>query len=185
MSGVNDHMSSAVHSAFIVFGIGKIAYSHYKKWMAPTWAAQKIIREADSIARVVMEEVNNGIDFELHHVTEVVSSQTMDVIENNTVKRRVRSKAPFRAYLVKAGKAKFGLVKYTPANKMCVRKYLYDLCVSHGVLARHIGENVDLACELVFIPTASELQAMAMQESAYGKYKNQVKSRLGRAEDCT
>jgi len=180
-----DSTSSAVQAAFVACTIGKIGLTLYKRWMAPRWAADRYLAKADATTRVIMEEVENGHDFEVHQLTVDISSQTMDTPENSTTKRRVRSKAPFRAYLVRSGKAKFGLMKRTPANVMCVRKYLYDLCVVHGVIARHICENVDIASELVFIPTAHELETLAMQSSRYGKRQQTVRSILSEdAQDC-
>jgi len=110
--------------------------------------------------------VTNGIDF----VEDVLLEQCTDAIDTAvttavTKRRIVRAKAPFRAYLVRCGKAKFGSLKRTTANIMCVRKYLYDLCVEHGVLARHISENLDFATTLVFVPMRDDLRAHAIMKT--------------------
>jgi hypothetical protein len=174
-----NHASAAVQSAFVVYEIGKIGYHLYKRYHADWYKAQKIVAAADVEIKSVMDEVENGIDLEVQHIADAISSQTMDVIENNTTKRRVRAKAPFRAFLVKAGKAKFGLPNVTDGNRMCIRKYLYDICVSHGVIARHIAENVDFATEMVFIPTAWEMRNAAMSDTKTVRTKARVMKHLG------
>jgi hypothetical protein len=62
---------------------------------------------------------------------------------------------------------------------MCVRKFLYDACVSHGVLARHINENLDFAVEMVFIPTKSDMIRMAMRKTAAVSDCTKVAALLG------
>lgn len=171
-------------TAIVVYEIGRVGYALYK-WMNSEWyKAQAVIRVADVEVKSVMDEVERGIDFEVHSVAEAISAQTMDVIENNTTKRRVRARAPFRAFLIKAGKAKFGLPNVTDANRLCIRKYLYDLCLAHGVIARHIAENVDFATEMVFIPTSWELQSAATHKTITSKTKAKVLGHLrdGRAQ---
>jgi hypothetical protein len=110
------------------------------------------------------EEIMEGSDLTLDEVTVEVDDGVLDTIDvGSKKKRRPRARAPFRSWLVKVGKAKFGTPRKTEGNRMCVRKYLYDHCVEHGVLARHVWENVDIATEMVFVPTDMELQCAAIQ----------------------
>lgn len=155
-----------------------MGYGLYKRYYADWFKAERIIKEAEVEVKIVLDEIEKGLDFETHQIADAISSQTMDVIENTTVKRKVRAKAPFRAFLVKAGKAKFGLPNVTDANRMCIRKYLYDLCVSHGVIARHIAENVDFATEMVFIPTTWEMKTAAITKTETTVNKQKVMRRL-------
>jgi hypothetical protein len=67
----------------------------------------------------------------------------------------------------------------TNANYLCVRKYLYDQCVEHGVLARHIAFNVDFAAEMVFVPAAWELRQAAVQGDKLVKHRCAVEGALG------
>lgn len=115
----------------------------------------------------------------------MVSALALDTIETSgKVKRRVRAKAPFRAYLVKIGKAKFGRLRNSEANRLCVRKYLFDACVEHGVMARHIMDNVDFATEMVFIPSASELARLAIKHTQFNVDCKGIEAELGFDSAC-
>ena len=50
----------------------------------------------------------------------------------------------------------------TRSNELVVRKYMYDYCKDHGVLARHIASNLELALGLFFIPTKEEVVGLAI-----------------------
>lgn len=60
------------------------------------------------------------------------------------------------------GKARFGPLRYSEANRLVVRKYLYDICVQKKMRARHIAEHLDLAVQVVLVPSKSELVAAAV-----------------------
>jgi hypothetical protein len=94
-------------------------------------------------------------------------------------RRRVRRKAPFRSYLLSCAKAKFGCPTDNTANRLCVRKYLVDLCHNHGVIARHTAENVDIVAEMVFVPTRAELVAAAARRTSYTSKQSVLGSLLG------
>lgn len=120
--------------------------------------------EVEEVLTALSDKATETID----DVAEVTTAGTVDTMDkSNAVRRKVpkRKRGSFRAYLVRIGKAKFGNIKNTSANRMCVRKFLYDACVDHGVLARHIVENIDIATELVFVPTDTELKLRAVSQT--------------------
>jgi len=156
---------------------GKKAYDYYYRHRA---VARAVINQVNSEVQTVIDHVNDVIVDEVDDVTTIVSANAIDSSDNSGgVKRRVRSKAPFRAYLVKIGKAKFGLLRRTDANILCVRKYLYDNCILHGVLARHINDNVDFATELVFVPMRDELCKLALKHTSVVSDCHSVAAVLG------
>lgn len=159
-------MSSDAQLLVIAAATAKVAYSCYKYFTRHERRAARIVSSTQLQVEQVIDEVTNGIDF----AEDVLLEQCTDAIDTAvttavTKRRIVRAKAPFRAYLVRCGKAKFGSLKRTTANIMCVRKYLYDLCVEHGVLARHISENLDFATTLVFVPMRDDLRAHAIMKT--------------------
>jgi hypothetical protein len=158
-------MSPDAQLLIIAAATTKVAYSCYKYFTRHERQAARIVDSTQLQVEQVIDEVTNGIDFAedvlLEQCTDVIDTTVMEVSK----RRRVRAKAPFRAYLVRCGKAKFGSLKRTTANIMCVRKYLYDLCVEHGVLARHISENLDFATMLVFVPMKDDLRAHAIMKT--------------------
>jgi hypothetical protein len=181
----SEYLSPIVSTAIILSGTVKVGYAYYRHLTRHRREANKHIATAENEVREVATWVETDLTLEIDDVTDVVSSQALDVMDNTiTVQRKVkrRQKAPFRAYLVKIGKAKFGLLKRNEANKMCVRKFLYDACVIKGVLARHIIENIDFATEMVFIPMAYELNEMAVRSTTLAKDRDAVAAVLGR--DC-
>jgi hypothetical protein len=158
------------------YGAWKV-YNHYNR--AGIYK-RKLILSADKVVKNVIDEMNKSSDDEIDDVTDLVNVNVIDSVDNSVVaKRRVRSRAPFRAYLVKIGKAKFGSINHSNANVLCVRKYLYDACIAHGVLARHICDNVDIATELVFVPTVSELTKLAIRHTRTVRDIRDVASILG------
>jgi len=163
-----------------MFKVGWSLYQHFNRHKV---RADKIVIQVDSDIKDVIDQVNTDMVLELDDVTDKESNAALDVVDNSIITRRSvkrRCKAPFRAYLVKTGKAKFGLLKRNQANYMCVRKFLYDLCVQHGVLARHINDNLDFATELVFVPMKSDLQRLAIKKTNRTKELGAVADILGR-----
>lgn len=152
-----------IAQALIYLGVsGLILIWFYERYFGDRAMA---IKAATAMVGGIRDELENGFDLDLDDVTVVVSQNTLDTIDvgNVKLKRRPRTKAPFRSWLIKIAKAKFGTPKRTEGNRMCVRKFMYDHCVEHGVLARHIWENVDIATEMVFVPTKSELHCAAIK----------------------
>jgi siderophore synthetase component len=81
-------------------------------------------------------------------------------------------------YLVQMGKAKFATPQRTEANKLVVRKYLYDLCRERGLLARHINDHLDIATNLVFVPSRDELTGLAIPFTERSKIRDRVRKEL-------
>lgn len=172
-------LSECTQNLIVIAGIAKCGYLAWRSYTGRD-IADKYRAKAEVQVLQVVDEYENGINFEIDDVTDVVSSNVVDSVEIKTkVKRRVRQRAPFRAYLVRIGKAKFGVLADTPANRMCVRKYLYDACIDHGVLARHIADCLDIAVSLVFVRTDSELINAAAASCNYVKKQSWVASLLG------
>jgi len=69
------------------------------------------------------------------------------------------------AKLVNIGKAKFGLMTLRVANRNIVRKFLYEECVKHGLRPSHISRILDLATNLVFIPSKFEVESVEVLAS--------------------
>lgn len=64
-----------------------------------------------------------------------------------------------------------------------ISMFLYDECVSHGLKARHICQNLDFALEMIFVPTDDELVALSVRFTENTKRMTEIKSQLGlRAE---
>jgi len=176
-------MSPAGQTVAIGVGIVKVGIALFKHFNRHRIHAEKIITAVDQEIKDVVDYVNTDLVLDLDDVTDKESSAALDTVDVTIVTRRSvkrRCKAPFRAYLVKTGKAKFGLLKRTQANYMCVRKFLYDQCVQHGVLARHINDNLDFATELVFVPMKSDLQRLAIKKTYRTKELGAVADLLGR-----
>lgn len=179
----SDYLTPVASTAAIIISTAKVGYALYRHITRHKREAQKHVRQAEIEVREVISHVETDLTIEIDDVTDIVSSSTLDVMDNTVaVQRKVkrRQKAPFRAYLVKIGKAKFGMLKRNEANRMCVRKFLYDACVIKGVLARHIIDNIDFATEMVFIPMAYELNEMAVRHTTVAKDRDAVAAVLGR-----
>lgn len=161
--------STAAQSLVIAHGLFKVGMKVYQYYNRHQRMANKVISDTNVEVEQTMQCIMSTTPVEINDVTEVVVASAIDSVDNKVtnIRRKVRNyqKAPFRGYLVRIGKAKFGLLQRNEANRMCVRKYLYDACIEHGVLARHIVENVDFASELVFVPTKDDLTRFAISKS--------------------
>lgn len=123
--------------------------------------AEDLLKEVDGTSLVEEEDV-----FE-------------DCVDSGKKRTYVRHKALFKSYLVQQAKAKFGTPTRSAANMMCVRKYLYDECVKHGVVSRHIAQNLDFAVEATFMPTDAELLALAVRRTKLFQDRVDVRAALG------
>jgi hypothetical protein len=94
-------------------------------------------------------------------------------------KKAVRHKGRFRNFLVTQGRAKFGCPRRCEANRLVVRKHLHDVCVEHGLIARHINDHLDFATEMVFIPTKNQLLAQALSHTELSRLRAEVLRDLG------
>lgn len=143
-------------------------------------SAERIIRKTNTEVVDVIRQYDNNLLPEIDDVTAVVRPTTIDTLDHiQPIRRRVRIKAPFRAYLVRCGKAKFGQIRISEANRLVVRAYLYNICVSHGVLARHIADNLDFATRMVFVKLKSDLVEMAVNKTKTVKDCASVAAYLG------
>jgi hypothetical protein len=179
MTEFMDYLSAGSQAAVIGYTLYNVGSAVYRRWFGKRSA---LINRAQNMVVKVFDELNHGVDLEVDDVTVVVPSTVMDSADiKAAVKRRVKTKAPFRSWLIKVGKAKFGLVSRTEANRMCIRKYLYDQCIDHGVLARHIWENVDFATEMVFVPTEVEMLTAALSHTNIVRGNNKMLASLGKS----
>jgi hypothetical protein len=96
-----------------------------------------------------------------------------------------KHKGSFRTYLVQMGKAKFGTPTQTEANRLVVRKYLYDLCRERGLVARHIVDHLDMATALVFVPSREELVSLAITQTALSRDRGRIRKGLGGGSPTT
>lgn len=138
------------------------------------WWNKKTLKEA-YISRAAT--VQN--QYELAEVTPEESLEIVELLEQKAVGTAVRKKAAFRNYLVMAGKAKFGCPVRNESNRLVVRKHLHDLCVDRGLIARHIIDHLDIATELVFIPSREQLIALALPHTELSKIRVGVSNDLG------
>ncbi len=137
-----------------------------KKWFDRMVAKTLAVRSAE-----VLVEHDQDCD-----EVDVVIDSTEEV--QNIIKKR-KHRGLFRNYLKVQGKAKFGCPSDTPANRMVVRKYLVDLCVDKGLLARHIVDNVDFAVSMVFVPSHQEVMAAAVSHTQKAKDRGWLLKKLG------
>jgi hypothetical protein len=160
-------VSPQAQVAVVAFQAARVGWQLWQHFNRHKRLANAYVSSTTNAVDDVIALVSDSNIVTIDDVTEQ-APQAVDVLDTTVATRRKlkkRSKAPFRAYLVKIGKAKFGLIKRSEANFMCVRKFLYDACVEHGVLARHIVENVDFAAEMVFVPLAYELERLAIRHT--------------------
>jgi hypothetical protein len=135
--------------------VGVLCYKWYKHWRSHKTLAERFVCTATQVQSTV----------------DTVSDSQKDQLDTKlkdpecSSKTKTRHHGVFRNYLVASGQAKFGVPKRNEANRLTVRKYLYDLCKEHGLLARHIVEHLDIATELVFIPTRPQLIAAAVRST--------------------
>lgn len=73
---------------------------------------------------------------------------------------------------VMSAKVVFGTPTDDRANRLVVRKFLRDLMEEHGMRPTHIMKFLDMATELVFIPSASELHAARLRNSRAWKLRS-------------
>jgi len=146
--------------------VGKLSYAHVKLW----WNAKKL--------KDVYIERAAEVQIEFESVIEEQSEAFAEALAASPEKTVRRHKGVFRHFLVTSGKLKFGCPTRNEANLQVVRKYLYDVCKDHGLVARHIVEHIDVATELIFVPSRSELLALATSHTELSKIRAKVKRDL-------
>ncbi len=151
--------------------VGKLAYSHARKW----WH-QRTLKERYIAAAAVIQNEHEAVT-----TAESFDDSTCveELITTGAIGRAVRKKAQFRNYLVQQGQAKFGCPQRNEANRLVVRKYLHDVCVDRGLIARHINDHLDIATELVFVPSRNQLLALALSQTELTKTRHGVRDDLG------
>jgi len=93
----------------------------------------------------------------------IMRNSACDDVYNNGLPECKRKS--YVAKLVNIGKAKFGLMTLRVANRNIVRKFLYEECVKHGLRPSHISRILDLATNLVFIPSKFEVESVEVLAS--------------------
>jgi hypothetical protein len=145
----------------------KLVYCSVKNW----WSKKTLKQVYIDAATAVQVSANSDMRDETDYVLEEAPRDHMQVSRKH--------RGLFRNFLVRMGKAKFGCPKRSEANRMVVRKYLYDLCVERKLIARHINEHLDIAMALVFIPSKEELISEAMSQTGRSKILLQAREALG------
>lgn len=151
-----DSTQSATTLALAVVA-AKVGFSWCKKWYHSRSLRQRVIEHAD-------------FEQTVYEMQELVADEADDV---STPMSR-RKKGVYRTYLVKEGKAKFGTPKDNIANRMVVRKYLYDQCKNDGLIARHIADHLDIATALVFVPSKNEIIAAAISSTTTSQSRSKI-----------
>jgi len=163
--------SSAYASVALTLVAGKLSYTHVKNW----WNA-KSLKERYIVRAATLQNLHETITQAEDLTTETEVEQ---LLEKRAVGMAVRHKGYFRHYLVQSGQAKFGCPVRSEANRLVVRKYLYEVCVERGLIARHINDHVDIATELVFIPSREQLTALAIPHTGLSVIRHKVNHDLG------
>lgn len=159
-----------VPNVALVVVTGQLVFKCVKKWLGRSTASRYIELAGEQF--VASEQITDILDIE-------DVSETVDIEPKEVVRRKVKHRGLFRSYLIQVGKAKFGTPSRTGANTLCIRKFLYDECVKHGLVARHIVENLDFAVEAVYVPSKHELLAKAVRHSNTVKRRFSVSRELG------
>lgn len=73
--------------------------------------------------------------------------------------------------LIRAMKAQEGLIKDNAANRMMLRKKIFNHATEYGLRPTHIQEIIDIAIEMVLLPSDKDIQAAQVRRT------NAVKSR--------
>lgn len=153
----------------LVATIGKVAYTRAKYWWNKRTLRDIYVARA-AAAQIEYETVTEDQCVGLSEDLQRISPQEDQVKE----RRPHKHKGVYRHYLVQAGQAKFGCPSRNEANRLTVRKFLYDTCVSDGLLARHINEHIDIATELVFVPSRQQLTAAAVRHTQVSSLRQGV-----------
>ncbi len=154
------HSQYYTAAALTVFA-GKTVYTFGKYWWNRRSQRDRIIESAAQAQKVVEKSSTVCVEDSLAN-------------PEPDVKRAVKHAGSFRNFLVKSGQAKFGCPTRNEANRLVVRKYLYDICVDHGLLARHIVDHLDIATELVFVPSNNILVAAAIRHTQLSVARQEV-----------
>jgi hypothetical protein len=170
----------ATRTVALVCGVAAVSAGVFVyRWWSHWREIRELVAKADAEVREVMSS-DDGEDLAINHFLDVASEQ-LEYSKTEAPKRRVRRhcRGLFRKYLIRQIKAKFGTVADTAANRLVLRKYGYDICREHGVIARHIVENLDFAVEAALIPSDRDLVNRAMKHSEERARRKTLLDRLG------
>lgn len=144
----------------------KIAVVRVYRWIWGRNLKQTYIDLANGELHRLDQHIDDDLDLE-------------DVVETSLDGKKKVKHGLYKSYLVQKGKAQFGTPKRSAANLLVVRKFLHDVCKESGLRARHINQHLDIATEMVFIPTKSELTALAIAHTNRSLVHNELKRELG------
>ena len=166
-------MGASEYSAVVALAavVGKVSYGWAKHW----WTRKTLREIYIGRASAVQLEIEDAPD-------DIISEYDDSPPDEKPV--TVKHRGSFRNYLVRCGQAKFGCPVRNEANRLTVRKYLYDLCVERKLIARHIVDHLDIATELVFVPSRNQIIAAAIRHTELSQARNEVhRSLTGRLAD--
>lgn len=164
-------MEASQHYAYTALALaaGKVAFGWGSYWWNKRSIREKYISHAFEIQtthELVTEDQTDELFVHLEPAENTFTEKPEIAIR--------RRKGVFRNYLVRMGQAKFGCPSRNEANRLVVRKYLYDLCIDHKLLARHICSHLDVATELVFVPSTDQLTAAAVRHTRLSKVRLEI-----------
>lgn len=150
---------------------GKLVFSSVRSWWNRKTLRELYIQEA---TRVQNE----------HEIIAVAESSDDDTVTERHLtdeqpKRATKHRGSFRNFLVQKGQTKFGCPARNEANRLVVRKYLHDVCCDSGLIARHINDHLDIATELVFVPSRAHLISLALAHTELSRTRRSVRDDLG------
>ncbi len=150
--------------------LGKLAYGCGRYW----WNKRTLREIYVARASAVQLEYEAVTDEQADNLDEIIDRALSDGATKLEKTAARRHKGVYRNHLVQVGQAKFGCPTRNEANRLTVRKFLYDTCVSDGLLARHINFNIDVATELVFVPSRHQLTAAAIRHTELSRLRQGV-----------
>lgn len=147
------------------------------------WGKYWWTRKSDAVKYIELAQEHCLLDEKISVTSDTLMIEdcieSVDIVVTENPRKRVKHHGLFRNFLVVSGRAKFGCPVRSGANLLVVRKFLYDVCTEHGVLARHIAQNLDFAVELVFVPTSADLLARAVRHTKVAKKRIETRNELG------
>jgi hypothetical protein len=163
--------SSSYAAVALTAVAGKVMYSSVRHWWGARTLRQLYVARAGDIQNEFEVNIMATEGDEPTEVENLVDTKTKSVPRKHA--------GSFRHYLVNQGQAKFGCPARNEANRLVVRKHLYDVCLDAGLIARHINDHLDIATELVFVPSRKQLTALAIAHTDLTITRRMVSNDLG------
>jgi hypothetical protein len=157
-------ITSIVISGLVLAHSVGVGYAGAKLYL---WDRLRLKHSEQVAARKALDSLDRHVAGEVEDMVRV-GPQPANPIPNQVgpiKKVKLRKRAPFISACARAAKVQFGLPEDTLANRMCVRKYLADLMKEHGMRPIAVSQFLDIAVEMVFIPTEDELRVWRMRQS--------------------